>query len=414
MINLLSPQALAGGLRASTLVLRFALMFFLARTVSLETLGLFGLYWAALQLASTLLPMDVYAQTSRWLLEGKVDAGSLIARHLGFLFLAIFTLGPVATFVFSLSSESIEFILIMFFLLHLPVETIASEIGRLLVPLHKPLAANVILFVRSALWVMPLVFCLEIEIVSPKLLNILSFWLVGSLFSLIISYCVLYKFSSASLIPRLNIPWCVSAIQKSGIFLLSTFAFRSVLGVDRFIVENKFDLEVLGIYALFASVSLGVLGLIESGVSAWHFPRLVAAIQKHESAAVFVILKGFVKQNSVASFCLMLIILVAFPIAVYFFLDDIYWRNLDVFVIIVIGVLMYCLSMPFHYVIYGFSSDWMLLLIYSSAFIVMVIWAGFFMVNLGVFGAGAMLSLALTVIALLRVLVAFFLLRRLI
>jgi|GEM_PF-4131250 len=408
----ISYPLLAGGLRASTLALRFVLMFFLAKFAPLEVVGLFGLYWAGLQLATTLLPLDVYAQSSRLILNKDMMRHEIISKHLGFVIIAIFFLGPLSAIAFALSSKNVSIFLAFFFFAHLVFEIISSESGRLLVPLGKPLAANFVLFIRSAIWVLPLIISLALGFILPKLENVIIFWLVGSVVSSIFSIGFLFKGFGGAIVPRIDLSWCYNIVCLSAFFLLSTLVFRSMLGADRFIVEHAFGVEAVAIYAFFASVSLGVLGLIESGVSAWHFPRLVKSIQDRNYALIKYELKVFVVKNTIASFFLMLLITLFFVFVTNRFLDDIYAENISMFYIISLSVFSYCISMPFHYVIYGFDKDYFLFGIYLISLLLMLIWAYFFMSGFGLMGAGMMLAVALGMIALLRFVVSVFLLSK--
>ena len=71
-------------------------------------MGLFGLYWAGLQLATSLIALDVYAHSSRLLLKPEAKKYQIMAVHLGFLRIAIIFLAPVSTLLFYISSSSIN------------------------------------------------------------------------------------------------------------------------------------------------------------------------------------------------------------------------------------------------------------------------------------------------------------------
>ena len=412
MNRLFGPQAVAAGLRASTLLFRFALMFFLARSVSLETLGVFGLYWAGLQLACTLLTLDVYAHTTRLLLNGSNNRVVLLSLHFGFVVLAFLSIGPMVAILFYFNIQNVTFFIVVFFVIHLAFEVLASEVGRLLVPLGKPLASNLVLFLRTAVWVAPLVVGLEAGLLQPTIVTILLFWLAGSVLAVVLAFFVLFSVSGR-FYPLFSLKWCQDALMSAWLFLMATLVFRGVLGLDRFLVESFLGIEVVGIYALYASVSLGVLGLIESGVSAWRFPDLLAAIQEKNVPRAFSCLRVFVKQNLIASAGLMSSVAILFPVAIWFFLDEVYRQHISAFFILVLGVFFYCASMPFHYVIYSFREDRFLLIIYSISLVIMFGLANFFLADSGVLGATSMLAASLSFIAFLRVIGGVLLMRRL-
>lgn len=408
-----TSQLLSSAMRAATLGLRFGLMFYLARSLPLAAVGLFGLYWAGLQLASSLITLDVYAHTARLFLKPGAESREITALHMGFVLMAIVILSPVAAIGFYASSSAITAPLLLLFVLHLPLEVITTDVGRLLLPLKQPLFSNIILFVRSALWVVPLVAVIEFDLFPVDVTTVVWFWLGGSVLALLMSFVAVQRALGMIVKPQLNLNWAKGALFGSGTFLAATLLFRSILGADRFVVERILGIEAVGVYALFASVCLGVLGLIESGVSAWHYPELVKCIQSRDGVSARKTLSLFVHQNTIAAIGLMILIAVGFTLATKILLAPVYYQNIEAFFAVVVGVLVYCVSMPFHYVVYGFHRDRILVGIYGVALAILVLWAIFFMKYFGILGAGLMLAIALTAIAMGRFVAGMLLMRTL-
>lgn len=409
----LQQQLFASGLRAATLALRFGLMFMLARKLTPSDVGLFGLYWAGLQMAASLLTLDIYSYTSKQILSPLTDRPSVIGRHIGAIFVFALVLAPISAILFFNSSSSITRVISGIFLFHLVFEVFSTDIGRLLIPLGRPLFSNLVLFVRSALWVFPLVVWMEFDVNSIGVLGVIIFWLAGSFIGVVLSIFYARAAIDAPIVPKINFEWIRGALIGSGFFLVGTLLFRAVLGLDRFVVESVLGLESVGVYGLYASVCLGVLGLLESGVSAWRYPELVRNIQRSDGSAARVSLAVFVRQNSLASLFLISVVALFFPLVIRLYLGSIYFDDIAAFFAIVIGVFIYCLSMPFHYVIYGFQKDFWFIVIYGFAFVVLAFWALYFMKPLGVLGGGIMLALALSAIALGRFVIARILMRKL-
>lgn len=406
------PQLISAGLRGTTLVIRFGLVLWLARTLPIESLGLFGLYGAGLQLAASLLTLDVYAHTARLLLQPDTDRQRIMSLHLGFVSLVILCIGLPATALFYISSPEIEIFLAFLFLLQLPLEIISTDIGRLLVPLGNPFGSNIIIFTRSALWVIPLILFFEFGCLKKNIYTVIYFWSVGSLISSLFSIFLLRSSIGRIIFPKVDLSWIHTAFFSSSLFLISTLIFRSILGLDKFLIERFLGLETVGIYTVFAAVSLGVLGLVESGVSAWQYPHLLRNIQNSDKTSTRKSIIRFTRQNTVATLGLMCIILFFFPLIIKLYLDPTYTANILTFYVIAGGVTVYCVSIPFHYVIYGMRKDQILLCIYSLSLAVMVIWAIGFMQPLGVLGGGIMLLLALSVISIARIVAALNLLKK--
>lgn len=409
----LSASIISAGLRALTLLSRFVLMFFLARVLSPAEVGLFGLYWAGLQLASSLQTLDVYSYTVRIFLDPTSDIKRTTSLHMGFVTASIFLLTPISTFFFAKGGAGISESLLIVFLLHLPLEIISTDVGRLLIPLGKPLLSNTLLFIRSGLWTFPFIGLAYFNQLDSEIFTVVKFWLAGSALAAILSLLSIYRATEGFPLPTVDIQWIKKALIGTGLFFIATLLFRTVLGIDRFIVSHFWGLDAAGIYSLFASVCLGVLGLLESGVSALHYPELVRNIQKRDKYSVKTSLASFTRKNNIATGGLMVSILILFPIASSIYLNSNYNSEIGVFFAIAFGVAIYCLSMPYHYVIYGFRADNIMVYIYTSAFVVLILSAIILSLFFKTIGAGLMLSLALTTIGAGRFFSAHYLLRKL-
>ncbi|MHA7918039.1 lipopolysaccharide biosynthesis protein [Alloalcanivorax xenomutans] len=401
-----SQQLVAIVLRATTLATRFGLMFYLAANLSVLDMGIFGLYSAGVLLGGGLIPLDVYAHTTRQFLFGGEKSGMILGRHFVFLVLAFFCLLPVAVFLnLNWGVGQYDF-LFWIFIAHLFFEVLSTDIGRLLVPLGRPLASNVVLFIRTAFWFFPLIFVFIMGAAAPSLKVVVIAWFFGSFSSVIIGAAWI-KFSISGPVKfYLDCSWMKQALASSACFLIATLLFRVLLGADKYIVGGFLGESAVAIYSVYASVSLGVLGLIESGVSSWYYPSLVRSVGKKSYGESVVILKRFFWKNFVASFFLMVSIVVFFPVVAKRFLDGVYLEHLDVFYVISLGVFFYCVSMPFHYYIYSYSEDWKMIVIYAISFLVMIAWSVFYMADFGVLGGAVMLSLSLISVASLRSLFA--------
>lgn len=395
-------QMFSSGLRGTTLLARLLLTLFLAKYATPEEVGLFALYWAGITLASSIMGLDVYAFTSRSLLRSNTDRVMILSLHTGFLLLSGLLFIPVSTFLFYSGTQQASSFLIIIYFFHLPFEFYSQEISRLLIPLNRPLISNIILFVRSALWVPIVIVSLVYNGEIDPIEMIATLWLIASIASSVLSHFYLKIITKRIIIPHIKISWMKTALTSSGIFLLGTIIFRTILGGDRFLISNLLGESTLGVYAVYTSICLGVLGLLESGVSAWRYPKLVSAIQSGNLQDARKKMWAFWRENLIASSLLMSTIVFLFSRLAKIYLDNIYIQNLFAFYIIAFGVFLYSISMPFHYFIFGLKKDISFVIIYTVALVIMLVWGISFMSSYGVIGAGVMLSLALSIIALLR------------
>lgn len=410
-MNTSMEQLAATILRATTLALRFGLMFYLALVMSPGDVGLFSLYTAALQLSASLIPLDIYSHTTRLLLSKDANAASLVQLHFGSLIIFLLILTPFALASFYFAHPAISLTLILFFLFHTPMEVIATDAGRLLIPLHKPLLSNLLTFIRTSLWVIPMVVIFYFDILKPDVTNAISLWLGGSALSLLLSHTSFRALLHKPILPMISLKWIKTALTGSLMFLAGSILFRVIMGGDKFIINNMLGIHAVAIYSLFGSVALGVLSLVETGISSWHFPKLISQIDKGNLREARVLLNVFFKKNLLATIVLMTSIGATFPLAVKWLLSPEYFNHINVFFIISSAVIIYCISMPFHYIIYGFKRDDVLLGIYLTTLIAIAVWCYFFLKPLGLPGGAWMFFIALSTIALGRMAAAFHLLR---
>ncbi|MCL5043065.1 MAG: hypothetical protein M1440_11565 [Gammaproteobacteria bacterium] len=404
--KLFSGRMLAVVLRALTLASRFLLLFYLATKFDLVQMGLFSLYWAGLQLSASLIPLDVYAQTTRLILARTEETGSNLEKHFGFLFWAILILAPLAVYLNAKFGAKLEGLLLILFLFHLTIEVFATDLSRLLIPLGKPLLSNFSNFLKSAGWIFPLILLFELNIAEISPVTVINLWLGGSIVSVIVALRLsrLEKFRLSKI--EIDIRWVKAAISGSFVFLIATLLFRSILGVDKFLVSAAYGEEVVAIYTVYAAGVLGVLALLESGVSAWHYPGMVQSIRNSNFDLAKSQFGKYFSQNIFSAFLLFLGLFLFFPSAAYVFLPDAYFDEISLFFVMSVGVVFYCITMPFHYVIYAFGRDVYFLMMYGVSLLLMFSWYFLFMKSFDVLGAGLMLSGALFSISLLRVLFA--------
>lgn len=399
-------QAGAAGLRGISLAARFALTLGLAAIVSPAEVGIFGLYWAGMQLASSLMGLDIYATTTRELLRPGADPSAVIRRHIGFMLLVVLVATPIATIVFRLSAPAVPTMLVAIFFLQIPVEYYCQEFSRLLVPLNRPFEATIVLFIRSALWT-PLPFALIALAprANPIVLVAVS-WLLGTLSAAIVTVIMVRRATGSWNLPRIDAGWAKSAFLSSGVFFIGSLVFRTMLGMDRFLVNGFLGLNVVGVYTVQASACLGALALVESGISAWWYPRLVNEIQAGDIKAAAHTFRTFLRNSVGSALFLMGAIIVVFQMAAPLLIDPIYSSDLRGFYAMAVGVFLYAASMPYHYVLYGGGQDRKILGIYIFAAIAMAVWAVSMMKGMGVAGAGLMLAIALATIAVGRIFTA--------
>lgn len=133
------------GLRGTTLVSKFLLIFMLARFLEPAELGLYGLLTVTISYALYFLGFDFYIFTTREILKAEPEnRGQLLKSQiaLSLILYAVFLPLSVGLFVVGL----LPWWLLPWFLALLVLEHITQELNRLLVALQRQLVASWVLF----------------------------------------------------------------------------------------------------------------------------------------------------------------------------------------------------------------------------------------------------------------------------
>lgn len=401
-------------LRGANLIVRFGLAILVARTLDVEQAGFFFLYLAGVQTASNLLPMDMYASTARAVLRTKTGeqdgAHAEINRHFGAVLMLSAIFGPVAGAVFYVSSPSVGFGLAFLFFLHAALEAFINDTGRLLVPLSRPLHSAAYLFLRSAIWIAPAFLLLEMGLWRASATGLAIFWLGSSFVMAVIGTMIIGRAVGTPLKVEFDFGWVILKLKYSFIFLLGSLAFRFISGGDRFLIERALGLEAVAVYGLYVSVAFGLLALVETGSSAWSYPGLVRAVQEKDKALVYQVFIPYLWQNTLGSLILTLLLVISFSLMPAGFVDPVYLESVRAFQLICLGVFFLCVSLPFHYLIYGYGMDIARLIsMFFGAITMITAWAAL-LPEAGLLGAAIMLAAALGAIGLYRILLGTFLL----
>jgi O-antigen/teichoic acid export membrane protein len=398
-------------LKVTNLASKFFLLIVLAKYTNPETVASFGLYWSTLVLTSGMMGLEVYSHTARTIIQGTTNRNTELRKHLGFLLIVSCVVTPIISVIFGRLTTSTTLIIILF-PLHLLFEFFSQEITRLLVPLKMPLLSIVLAFIRSSLWIFPVM----LAIFLGKGLHVLEFtiscWLLGSFLALIFGGVIIHKLTKGDIKPIVDIKWIKSAIMISIVIFMGSLCLRTILSGDRFLVDYIFDKETLAVYIFYASIIFAVVGLLETSVSAWHYPSMVKSIQLGHKRKYFVKLRKFLIESTISGAFILIIICLATPLMISKFLDPLYSKDFTTFYIMCFAVWLYTVTMAFHYTLYGLRRDKGILIINFAGLALMIIWALSYMKQFSFLGAGIMFSLGLSTISLCRIFVCYVLLKR--
>lgn len=346
------------GMRAITLVARFALTMFIAQLMGLPDLGLYGLALATVSVAPVLLGLGLNGPLTRRVVHLSLsDALPLIWTQFVFTALTYCLILPIAWALnaaigFLPTSLAVLLGLVVF------LEHESQNNHNQLVSRGRPALAASLLFVRGGVW--PGLFMyfafrfLELRSIEA----LCQFWILG----LIAPYLVLIGYLAQNgrwrHIKLLKAAWLKEHLPKAYRFYLQDVAYGGYQFADRFIVAKFLGLEATGIYTFFWSIANAVYSLINSGITAPYFPKLAGAakggdVQAFRQAASRLQWETWSWSIGI-SFCF----LAAMPLLLEHLHRPQLAANIWVFWLLMPAIVLRMISENYSIVLYAASRDW--------------------------------------------------------
>ena len=406
----MKDQILAGGFRVSALALRLLLTLVLARGLPLDQVGTFFLYLAGVQICSGLAGVDSYASVIRQIIADKLGALGEIQRLLGLVVLSVVVLFPVAVWPV-LDSAQLTFLRFApLFFAHIILEAVVINVSRLMAPLNMPLRSTLITLFAS-IWILPTGLILEFTDYADSAGDLIQIWFVCSIVTCAFALWSLSRALGRFPHLKFDLKWSRNIILATLPFFIGSLAYRTVVGLDKFFVEATFDLAIVGLYGLFMGLGTGVISLLEAGVSIFRYPKMLEAISARDRALTITRLKRFCLENMIFTLLIVGGAIAVSPILFHIMFGGFSWAYFQLYVTLFVGITVFGLSIPFHYVIFGLKIDYVFAPMYGLAVLVLVSWNALVGDSLGAIGAGLMITLALLTISVARIVVAAYLLR---
>jgi O-antigen/teichoic acid export membrane protein len=263
-------------MRGAGLAGRFALTMYLARYMDLADVGSFGLIAGAAGLLPGLIGCGMNYFVSREIVGAdSLRAGALLRDRLlvtiAMLLLAVVIASAFGSSTF-LGSGGHEILLLGI----LAGECIAFDIHMSLIALRKPVAANFLLFVRSASWIFPVVV-LGVLVPSLRTLEfVLRSWALGVALNFLCLGLVLRDWPARAILrSAIDHRWLLKTIRHGWLIYLSDLGMAGQLYLDRYVVNELLGLKLTGVYTLYWSMANAVHVLVTVAVVQVALPDLV-------------------------------------------------------------------------------------------------------------------------------------------
>ena len=340
-------------IRALTLLGKFILLFYMAKFLSAEEVGIYGLIVVLVSYSLYAVGFDFYTFSTRELvLKEKKEWGSFLKSQSFLIFFAYITILPIILF---LASYSIPFKWLYFLGLLIIFEHLNQELMRLLIIDKKTVLANNLLFIRSGLWCYAIIGCMFFSLVQKRLDSILYAWISCDIAAFILSWILLRKGLIFEKGLKIKKDWLKKGLKICLPLLFSTLILRAITTTDRIWLEHLEGLEVIAAYSLFIGLTNALISFLETGVFSFIYPRM---IQEKDNPREFrKLIKNMLFQSLGLTLVISLILVISFPYFLHWIGKDIYYTYKHIFYVVLFANILYCMGMVPHYVLYAKHKD---------------------------------------------------------
>ena len=268
-------------IRGSSLVLKFVFTLFLAKYLGLEALGFFGLVTASTIVVPMFLSFGLgYVLCRRAVTSTPVDL--VLDTKFYWLFTA-FSYFPLIVIVCVYGQINGNPVLWISVVLVVCFEHLNTTAYQLLQNLSRPIAANILHFVRNTIWAA--VFML-IAFLWPNTRNIeylMIFWVFGSALSFSQFLWLIKDWPWSTPMPKSGfLLWLKKELPVSkSAYILGVFDTLSTYQ-DRYLIGWFIGLELVGVFVFFWQITSALSNLLWTGIVQVTRPKLVKAFNSSD------------------------------------------------------------------------------------------------------------------------------------
>lgn len=373
-------------LRGVTLASRFLLLLVIAKFLTSTELGLFGIMAAALAFALLAMGLEFYAFSMRELMSATDTCRVAMLRDNLVLFLCGYAiLAPVLIPVFMLGFMPTE-LLPWFFTLAV-AEHISHESTRALTALSRPIAANLVLFVRAAAWIYGLFVFFWVTERHIALDSVFAWWLGGAIASLAIVAFVLrdMPWQSVRQTP-VNWAWILQGLRAARPFVITAASGLGLSYFDRFVLNAFSGPSAVGVLTFFSGVAASTHMIVNASIAHVRLPRLVGAWKSGDQADYQREISGLGKATLLWITPIAALAAVAiYPVVAWIGRSE-YQETLGAYFVILIASVIRCTADIPLYGLYAQHRDQALLWVNLAAFLTSLSGNLLLVPHLGVFG----------------------------
>lgn len=360
-------------LQGTTLLIKFGLIFLLAKYLSPIDIGYYGLFVAAISYSLYFVGLDFYTYVTREVVRTPKSEQGALLRSQASLSVFLYLIFIPILFIILTKKTSWPSYLIWWFIPLLVVEHFNQEMSRLFVALSEQVFASILLFVRQASWAVFVMFTMYFVPETRSLEFPLKAWFVSGLLAVFLSSYKLYRLGIRGWGKELDWKWIKKGILVSGAFLSATLALRGVQTFDRYILESIGGLEIVGAYVLFSGIAGSLLAFLDSGVFSFTYPALIDLSQRQMWSQMRRKTLNMFFLTIFLSFAFSVVSLLIIPYLLAWIGKELYSGSIELYYWILLATVVNALGLVPHYALYSANKDKPIIISHLLAFFVFFI-----------------------------------------
>lgn len=364
------------GLQGATLGTRFLFIFFLAKYLDPKSVGLYGLFAAAVGYSLYFVGLDFYTYATRELLKALPNQRGQLLKSQAALAAVLYILFLPPALLFLSYSGWPTYQLLWFFPLLL-LEHFNQEMSRFLTAMSEQVTASALTFIRQGSWAIVFVALVTLDPSSRQLSNVFALWAMAGVAAAAGACWKLRTMQLGGWRSRVDWRWIKKGIAVSLAFLWATLAIRGIHTADRYWLEALGGIEIVGAYVIFLGVASTLITFLDAGVFAFTYPILIRLHQEQDSRTA----RGKVRQ--MLAYTVLLSSLFAMgswlvlPYLLAWIGNPLYTNTIYLYPWLLLAIVLNALSLVPHYALYARGQDKPIIQSHLAALVVFVIstWA---------------------------------------
>lgn len=302
-------------LRLTSLGLKLILTLYMAKYLGLSDMGTYGLVAACAAISIPFLGFRIDYVVMRDLVDKpELGVAVLLRNEIVFYLINYCVVAVLAVLIFYSGLMHIDRQIFFFSLVIALLESFTTITSSNMGSLKKPITGNFLFFIRSSLWVVPVIAMGWYDPAYRTANFIFSAWIGGLILSLIMNAFVWRKmpWAEAMQVP-LDWPWIWAAVRNTLPIWLSGISAALAANIDRIVVETYLTREMVGVASFYGSFVVAISALLSSGMYAFKYPHLIAHFRANEKAEFRKLTRYLLINGALISAALCVVIGITIP-----------------------------------------------------------------------------------------------------